>query len=329
MAYQPLRLTVTLETVTPLFLGGAVPSEAPELRPSSFRGVMRYWLRAAVGGILGDRSLKDLHKAEDAVFGSTGRASPVEVRLAHDRLNHQSYNPLPHKERRFRFEGYEPRQPIRLTLSGRRASMVSWNAAVGALLLSVGLGGLGRRSRRGFGSLRLRHADVSQAQLPPAWEELLKSTPGSATEWERYLRTVLETAAVAARGLVESLGAPVSTPSQPSRFPLLGADSEITICHRKFPSGRAALQAFGQFEHEFLVQHPQARNAFGSADPRWASPLWIRVLPVEGGFILGLTVLWSEPPSGVAAERGALLEFVKLCAHEWNDRPVVGQEVTQ
>lgn len=49
MAYQPLRLTVTLETVTPLFLGGAVPGESPELRPSSFRGVMRYWLRAALG----------------------------------------------------------------------------------------------------------------------------------------------------------------------------------------------------------------------------------------------------------------------------------------
>jgi len=42
-------LTITLETVTPLFLGGADPRGAPELRPPAFRGAMRYWLRAALG----------------------------------------------------------------------------------------------------------------------------------------------------------------------------------------------------------------------------------------------------------------------------------------
>jgi CRISPR-associated protein Cmr1 len=44
-------LAVTLETVTPLFLGGADPRGAPELRPPPFRGAMRYWLRAALGGL--------------------------------------------------------------------------------------------------------------------------------------------------------------------------------------------------------------------------------------------------------------------------------------
>ncbi len=44
-------LTVTLETVTPLFLGGADPRGAPELRAPSFRGAMRYWLRAALGTV--------------------------------------------------------------------------------------------------------------------------------------------------------------------------------------------------------------------------------------------------------------------------------------
>lgn len=44
-----LKLTVTLETVTPLFLGGADPRGEPELRPPAFRGTLRYWLRAALG----------------------------------------------------------------------------------------------------------------------------------------------------------------------------------------------------------------------------------------------------------------------------------------
>lgn len=36
-------LTVTLETITPLFLGGTDPRGAPEIRPPSFRGALRYW----------------------------------------------------------------------------------------------------------------------------------------------------------------------------------------------------------------------------------------------------------------------------------------------
>jgi CRISPR-associated protein Cmr1 len=42
------KITVKLETVTPLFLGGADPRGEPELRPPAFRGAMRYWLRAEV-----------------------------------------------------------------------------------------------------------------------------------------------------------------------------------------------------------------------------------------------------------------------------------------
>ena len=43
------NITIRLETITPLFLGGAEPrGEPPELRPASFRGVMRFGLRAGV-----------------------------------------------------------------------------------------------------------------------------------------------------------------------------------------------------------------------------------------------------------------------------------------
>lgn len=54
-------LTVTLQTVTPLFLGGAGPRGAPELRAPSFRGALRYWLRAALGEAIGDNDLKAWH----------------------------------------------------------------------------------------------------------------------------------------------------------------------------------------------------------------------------------------------------------------------------
>jgi CRISPR-associated protein Cmr1 len=52
MVESSSSLAVTLETVTPVFLGGADPRGAPELRPPAFRGAMRYWLRAALGGVI-------------------------------------------------------------------------------------------------------------------------------------------------------------------------------------------------------------------------------------------------------------------------------------
>lgn len=74
----PKEFRVTLETVTPLFLGGAEPrpqkdgSGMPELRPPSIRGAMRYWLRALLGGIYGDDKIGTIKKIEGQVFGSAG-----------------------------------------------------------------------------------------------------------------------------------------------------------------------------------------------------------------------------------------------------------------
>ena len=42
------NITIKLETVSPLFLGGTEPCGESELRPPAIRGAMRYWLRAEV-----------------------------------------------------------------------------------------------------------------------------------------------------------------------------------------------------------------------------------------------------------------------------------------
>lgn len=89
-----IEIKATLETVTPLFLGGADPRGAPELRAASVRGALRFWLRALLGGIIGDDKLNDLRKAESAVFGSTEGASPVVVRLQHGSLQTQRFSQL-------------------------------------------------------------------------------------------------------------------------------------------------------------------------------------------------------------------------------------------
>ncbi len=88
---------VTLETVTPMFLGGAEPRPTkdgkgmPELRPPSVRGAMRYWFRALIGGIYGDEEKEKIQEIERHVFGGaaekdTSHASQVAIRIENQNL---------------------------------------------------------------------------------------------------------------------------------------------------------------------------------------------------------------------------------------------------
>src|SRR2546426_3883093 len=73
----------TLQTITPLFLAGADQTTA-ELRAPSFRGVMRYWYRALVGGLVGTdtNGLQKVMEAEKAIFGATNIGSAVQIRVS-------------------------------------------------------------------------------------------------------------------------------------------------------------------------------------------------------------------------------------------------------
>ena len=181
------NLTLTLETITPLFLSGAEPRGAPELREPSVRGALRYWLRAALGAVFGDRDLKGVKDAESQVFGSTKRASNVVVTLSHPELNVMPFQ----KERTQQSGGRHPKpsgrdylfwsmagfstQPAKQAISktsftltlGPRAGVSDENIlfqAQAALWLWIHLGGLGSRARRTAGSLRVA-APVTAAEL--------------------------------------------------------------------------------------------------------------------------------------------------------------------
>lgn len=317
------QMTVTLNIVTPLFLGGADPRAAPELRVASFRGVLRYWLRAALGGAMGDQDMNSLRKAEAMVFGDTNKASPIEMRLSYSRLSHKGYNPLPHKANRFQFDGFDPDQTFSITLVGRQVTAASWRAAIDALLLAVRLGGIGRRSRRGFGGLCLKHVDISQAQLSDPWSELLRQVPNSVAEWEQHLKAVLGATEAEAKDLVYNLGLPTYSPSSSPAFPILSTRNNIMLCHHVFSDWEDALITFGQAEHVFLSRNPGTARAFGSANPRWASPLWVRVLPINNGVILALAPIWSQPPPRLQANESDLRKFVVDFGKKWSGKWIV------
>jgi len=74
-------VTFICESITPMFMYGA-DGKTPELRPASIKGVMRFWWRA----IHGDLSLKELHKKEGDIFGSTEKRSSFSIKIKHDKF---------------------------------------------------------------------------------------------------------------------------------------------------------------------------------------------------------------------------------------------------
>jgi len=159
-----------LQTITPLFLAGA-DQQAAELRAPSFRGVMRYWLRASVGGIVGTgpEGRKKVAEVEKAVFGATDRGSPIQVRIQHDGIapspfakegrNRDSATGRDYlfwsvAERRFQIP---PLTPFHIILTARHhdqdKEQEALKRAVSAFWLLTHLGGMGSRSRRCAGSL--------------------------------------------------------------------------------------------------------------------------------------------------------------------------------
>lgn len=303
------ELRVTLETVTPLFLGGA--DQEPELRPPSVRGQLRYWLRAAIGIVIGDQNLEGLKKAESEVFGDTKGQGAIGVRITQKDLTTEKMNPLPHKDSPTRFEGFSTQQRFDLILTQQQDIQTSWLTAIGALLLMVSRGGLGRRSRRGWGTLRILRVDTQDACLNENWLQIVQMYPDSVEAWQVYLSLTYGATLSASRSLCKMLKIPRQVVPRPAAFPMLGTQSLGWLGNTVYAQPEDAVKAFGEREHNFGVT-----KAFGSADrPRWASPLWVRVFPVkhpQPGYVLGLTVLESHSD---VANYGRLHEFIK----SWND----------
>ncbi len=177
------RLEAKFRVVTPLFMGGANPQSA-ELRVPSIKGVLRFWWRALALERLG--LVQKVREEEARIFGSTKSQSCVKIRLSPpnkiDRLRRKSileYNGGGAVGEKggvvgegARYLGYGvieasdgklTRQCIGYPLEGgvldllfRPNTPEDDIKSVEAALVAMGFfGGLGSRSRKGYGSFNL------------------------------------------------------------------------------------------------------------------------------------------------------------------------------
>jgi CRISPR type III-B/RAMP module RAMP protein Cmr1 len=314
---RPKMLTVTLETVTPLFLSGA-DGRTPELRPPSVRGVLRYWLRAVLGGMIGhgDTALKTLRCAETQVFGSTEGSGAVVIR-ANWRGKEPSTvreNVLPHPSATHpaRLQGYPDRETFEVHLIRRGDFDLAWRCAIGALLLLVSHGGLGKRARRGWGSLRVADHQTHGGDLPPELARWFQVTEiRSPQEWIIYQQGICRDVAKVCKGLIDDCKGSPGVPRFPSEFPIVTPQSRRFVWAESFPNWLAAIGEFGEREHGFLKSNPIDAEAFGFAEGRrrQASPLWMRIFPMctngEKTFFVGMCLLepWFREANYEAVRR--------------------------
>lgn len=167
-------IEATYRITTPMFCSGADQTRA-ELRLPSFKGVLRFWWRAMSFGRVGS-SLEELKRAESALFGSAGGGqSRVLLRLRPPQLGgdalgeprhfspgtwegYAGYGLTDAKERRCR-QFVRPGTTFTVTALGSRLDERDREGLRKALICVGMLGGMGGRSRKGWGSLTLQRLD--------------------------------------------------------------------------------------------------------------------------------------------------------------------------
>jgi CRISPR-associated protein Cmr1 len=182
-------LTVTFKVVTPLFLGGADPQQA-EVRLSSIKGCLRYWYRAinAAYNEPVDRENKNGVTQEEWLFG--GSEKGVGRFLMRDVTEKVRIEEYQGDSRRRGYRGYRSgkfdslkyitfpfrsggrkyiaeNQEIKIQFFMRpglsqKEKEDSWRELMSTIWLLGHIGGLGSRSRRGFGTVALHSWEVNE-----------------------------------------------------------------------------------------------------------------------------------------------------------------------
>lgn len=159
----------TYRVTTPLFLGGANPDENAELRPSSLKGLLRFWFRAIAHPQL--ERWEEVKKLEDDIFGSTKKQSSFLLAIRQkeglaEKKTGENWRNRPG----LRYLGYgitdqqgktlrpylKENSKFALQIRAKKTAPEDTAFFLPLALQALGLfGAAGARSRKGFGSLSL------------------------------------------------------------------------------------------------------------------------------------------------------------------------------
>lgn len=325
------EVTFSMRTLTPLFLSGADQTQA-ELRPPTFRGLMRYWLRALVGGLAGTdkHGLEQVIAAEIAVFGATDIGSAVSIKVSEATSEPKEFTEqisvrvggkwqatgkgylLWSMARSGRADKgnlkparwfFPPGTRFQVTLSTRDGNETKLNQAIAAFWLLTHLGSVGSRSRRCAGSLAVQVVGSNPTDLS-------FNTPENA----QVLKQQIEQGIKDARKLYKTEKRPI----REAQFDVLAQGAcRIWILQDEQPwqSTELAMQRLGEKLQDYRSHISIGRRKiFGLPLPpiifnkRRASPLLLRVAELQGNRYVGVAILFKTAGSDVFMEDYKLIE---------------------
>jgi CRISPR-associated protein Cmr1 len=262
------------ELITPLFGGGVLPRQADPItvvRGSEIRGHLRFWWRACRGGAF-DGNLLPLKAAEDALWGAAGGAAgplPSQVKLAvtvhaqgrpfqpkdwHGNSVAISNYRSPYSYVAFPLQQY----PDAVTVEGVIFDLeITYPAAQraeidAALWAWQTFGGIGGRTRRGFGALCCTHVDG------------VPTPPIAAADLHAHLQRMLQTVSAGPW----PAGLPYLSASTPFRLAAHASDSLAAWQHlirklKEFRQNRPARTAAGRPGRSYWPEPDEIRRRFG------------------------------------------------------------------
>ncbi len=162
------------ENITPIIMNGA--NSSPELRAQSIKGWMRYWWRA----ITAYENIEELKNKEREVFGSLDKKAKFSIRISFEKnnLKIETQNIVPHRE----LEEYDGKNKFIMVNAIKNikfnVKFMFSNSEYKELICDLFeiccvLGAIGKRSRKGFGSIKIIKKSSEEFYTPDSMEQIV------------------------------------------------------------------------------------------------------------------------------------------------------------
>ncbi len=187
-------MAINCKIITPMFMTGA-DGKTPELRPPSIKGALRFWWRA----VQAQGDLAALKSDEAAIFGSSDAGRSKVVIRVNGELRHKGIKVLTHRDgetynktdrngkikKSFFKKGFcigqELEICLKLTNEIKLTNRISFDEKMLERLfeLTTLLGGLGTKTRRGYGSVKIINGAESESYIKHIFDLLEKVKEGT------------------------------------------------------------------------------------------------------------------------------------------------------
>ena len=340
------------EVITFLMGGGVEPYEADPIttvRAAEIKGLLRYWWRAIRGGKF-DGNLARMREREAEIWGWSGDAKQglgqsavqLEIEIMSPGIEvstvktHKGYVPVAHWSSPYSYVAfplqktrYKVRKDVHFRLHIRYPTSLKQEVEAALWAWEI-FGGIGARTRRGFGALKriddnVTYPERSQTEswlrgklmqghwpdgVPHLETQMLLAITGFSKDafqvWQHLIRCLKNFRQARYQGKQRNRPGRSKWPEPDEIRRLVGKWFKYhKPVHpvRKFPRGQMGLPIVFHFKDK---GEPPDTILQGAHHDRWASRLILKPLPCRGGFVGLVAVLAGpdQPPGGWRLTQG-------------------------